>query len=390
MFDILFLGSIFLVLATVYLLLFTKNATKSYSDFLLSSLLLFQAWGVLIYLLMSSTYILDFPHLYKTGVPINYLAAPLSYLYIKSVLKNEFKFKKWEVLHFIPFFIFIINHLPFYTLPSNEKLLIIKATIQDWSNAYKVNTGLMPEYINYLLRPLQASIYLIFQWKLLLSFKRNQPNGPVQNQINNVMGWLKTFTWTTTVILAGFFILTFLVILFPAYINNQLVVFILSLFVAGGFFVMSAYLLTHPAVLSGLPFIKYTVVESTVINDQQYSMPYVNYDYAKEIEQIQQYFEIEKPFLKPNLNINQVSVSLGIPSRELSFIINNHFGQRFTDFLNKYRIEHITQKMTKDNIANYTIESIATEAGFASKSSFNLAFKKFNNCTPTEYIAQLH
>jgi AraC-like DNA-binding protein len=248
----------------------------------------------------------------------------------------------------------------------------------------------MPEYINYLLRPLQASIYLIFQWKLLLSFKRNQPNGPVQNQINNVMGWLKTFTWTTTVILAGFFILTFLVILFPAYINNQLVVFILSLFVAGGFFVMSAYLLTHPAVLSGLPFIKYTVVESTVINDQQYSMPYVNYDYAKEIEQIQQYFEIEKPFLKPNLNINQVSVSLGIPSRELSFIINNHFGQRFTDFLNKYRIEHITQKMTKDNIANYTIESIATEAGFASKSSFNLAFKKFNHCTPTEYIAQLH
>lgn len=390
MFDILFLGSIFLVLATVYLLLFTKNATKSYSDYLLSALLLVQAWGVLIYLLMSSTYILNFPHLYKTGVPTNYLAAPLSYLYLKSVLNNEFKFKKWDMLHFIPFFIFILNHLPFYTLPSNEKLVIIKGAIQDWSNAYKVQTGIMPEFINYLLRPLQASIYLFFQWKLLLSFKRNQPKGPVQNQINNVMGWLKVFTWTTTVILAGFFILTFLVILFPAFINNQVVVFILSLFVAGGFFVMSAYLLTHPAVLSGLPFIKYTVVESNVINDKRYSMPYVNYDYAKEIEQIQQYFEIEKPFLKPSLNINQVSVYLGIPSRELSFIINNHFGQRFTDFLNKYRIEHITQKMTKENISNYTIESIATEAGFASKSSFNLAFKKFKHCTPTEYIAQLH
>jgi AraC-like DNA-binding protein len=390
MFDILFLGSIFLVLATVFVLLFTKNATRSYSDFLLSIILLAQAWGVLIYLLMSSSVILQLPHLYKTGVPINYLAAPLSFLYIRSVLNNEFKLKKWDLLHLIPFSLFFINHLPFYTLPTAEKMLIIKGAILDWSNAYKVKTGLMPEYINYLLRPLQASIYLIFQWKLLLSFKRNQPTGPVQIQIKNVIGWLKVFTWTTTIILVGFFLLTFLVILFPVYINNQVVIFILSLFVAGGFFVMSAYLLTHPAVLSGLPFIKYTVVESNVIIDKSYVMPYVNYDYSKEIEQIEAYFETEKPFLKTSLNINQVSVLLNIPSRELSFIINNHFGQRFTDFLNKYRIEHITKKMTKEYIANFTIESIATEAGFASKSSFNLAFKKFNQCTPSEFIAKLH
>ena len=216
MFDILFLGSIFLVLATVFVLLFTKNATRSYSDFLLSIILLAQAWGVLIYLLMSSSVILQFPHLYKTGVPINYLAAPLSFLYIRSVLNNEFKLKKWDLLHLIPFFLFFINHLPFYTLPTAEKMVIIKGAIQDWSNAYKVQTGLMPEYINYLLRPLQASIYLIFQWKLLLSFKRNQPTGPVQIQIKNVIGWLKVFTWTTTIILVGFFLLTFLVILFPS------------------------------------------------------------------------------------------------------------------------------------------------------------------------------
>ncbi len=390
MFDILFLGSIFLVLATVFVLLFTKNATRSYSDFLLSILLLAQAWGVLIYLLMSSTIILQFPHLYKTGVPINYLAAPLSFLYIRSVLNNEVKLKIWDLLHLIPFFLFFINHLPFYTLPTAEKMVIIKGAILDWSNAYKVKTGLMPEYINYLLRPLQASIYLIFQWKLLLSFKRNQPTGPVQIQIKNVIDWLKVFTWTTTIILVGFFLLTFLVILFPIYVNNQVVIFILSLFVAGGFFVMSAYLLTHPAVLSGLPFIKYTVVESNVIIDKSYVMPYVNYDYSKEIEQIEAYFETEKPFLQTSLNINQVSVLLNIPSRELSFIINNHFGQRFTDFLNKYRIEYITKKMTKEYIANYTIEFIATEAGFASKSSFNLAFKKFNQCTPSEFIAKLH
>jgi AraC-like DNA-binding protein len=115
----------------------------------------------------------------------------------------------------------------------------------------------------------------------------------------------------------------------------------------------------------------------------------VNYDYSKEMEAIQQYFEQQKPFLKKDLNINQVSVALGIPSRELSFIINNHFGQRFTDFLNKYRVEFITKKMNKEYLNNYTLEAIASEAGFASKSTFNLAFKKYHQLTPSEYLAKL-
>ena len=109
MFDIIFLGSIFLVLATVYLLLFTENASKSYPDYVLSALLLIQAWSVLIYLLMSSGYILNFPHLYKTAVPTNYLVAPLSFLYIKIVLGNEIKFKKLDLLHFIPFLFFFFK-----------------------------------------------------------------------------------------------------------------------------------------------------------------------------------------------------------------------------------------------------------------------------------------
>ena len=63
-------------------------------------------------------------------------------------------------------------------------------------------------------------------------------------------------------------------------------------------------------------------------------------------------------------------------------------GGRFNDFLNKYRIEYITKKINKTYLTNFTMEAIANEAGFASKSSFNLAFKKFNQCTPTEYLSK--
>jgi AraC-like DNA-binding protein len=164
----------------------------------------------------------------------------------------------------------------------------------------------------------------------------------------------------------------------PSYYNDDLLMQIPSLLVSVGFFVMAAYLLTHPEILSGLPFVKYKEVPSDVINDKSYMFPYINEDY----------FKIEKPYLNKDLNINQVSVALAIPSRELSYIINNHFGQRFNDFLNKYRIEYITKKINKEYLSNYTIEGIASEAGFASKSTFNLAFKKYHQCTPTEYFSK--
>ena len=161
-----------------------------------------------------------------------------------------------------------------------------------------------------------------------------------------------------------------------------------SLLVSVGFFVMAAYLLTHPNVLSGLPFVKYKEVKSDVVNDESYLLPYFDEEYKHEMERIVRFFETEKPFLNKELNINQVSVALEIPSRELSFIINNYFGQRFTDFLNKYRIEYITKKINKEYLSNFTIQAIASEAGFASKSTFNLAFKKFKKCTPTEYFSK--
>jgi AraC-like DNA-binding protein len=45
--------------------------------------------------------------------------------------------------------------------------------------------------------------------------------------------------------------------------------------------------------------------------------------------------------------------------------------------------------MNKEYLNNYTLEAIASEAGFASKSTFNLAFKKYHQLTPSEYLAKL-
>lgn len=386
--NLIFIGSVFLVLVIIYMLLFTKNAAKSYADYVLSILLLVHCWSVILFLILYSEYILLFPHVFKTGLPFNFLIAPFSYLYVRAVLFNEKKIQKRDVIHLIPFFIVLINYIPFYLLPVNEKVTVIQDSLNYWPTTFKYQAGFLPENFLILFRLILAIIYLVLQWNLILSYKKVHKESSIQIQISNVLKWLKLFTITSTVIFFGIIGFMLTVFFLPSYYNDDLLMQIPSLLVSVGFFVMAAYLLTHPEILSGLPFVKYKEVPSDVINDKSYMLPYINEDYKLEMERIVDYFKIEKPYLNKDLNINQVSVALAIPSRELSFIINNHFGQRFNDFLNKYRIEYITKKINKEYLSNYTIEGIASEAGFASKSTFNLAFKKYHQCTPTEYFSK--
>jgi AraC-like DNA-binding protein len=386
--NLIFIGSIFLVFLTIYMLLFSKNAAKSYADYVLSILLLVHCWSVILFLILYSEYILLFPHVFKTGLPLNFLIAPCSYLYVRAVLLNEKKFQKRDVIHLIPFFIVLINYIPFYLLPVNEKVTVIQNSLNYWPDTFKYQAGFLPENFSILFRLILAIIYLVLQWNLILSYKKVHKESSIQIQISNVLKWLKLFTITSTVIFFGIIGFMLTVFFLPSYYNDDLLMQIPSLLVSVGFFVMAAYLLTHPEILSGLPFVKYKEVPSDVINDKSYMFSYINEDYKLEMERIVDYFKTEKPYLNKDLNINQVSVALAIPSRELSYIINNHFGQRFNDFLNKYRIEYITKKINKEYLSNYTIEGIASEAGFASKSTFNLAFKKYHQCTPTEYFSK--
>ena len=386
--NLIFIGSVFLVLVIIYMLLFTKNAAKSYADYILSFLLLLHCWSVILFLVLYSEYILLFPHVFKTGLPLNFLIAPFSYLYVRAVLFNEKKFQKRDLIHLIPFLIVFINYIPFYLLSVNEKVTVIQNSLNYWPDTFKYQAGFLPENFSILFRLILAIIYLVLQWNLILSYKKIHKESSIQIQISNVLKWLKLFTITSTVIFFGIIGFMLTVFFLPSYYNDYILMQIPSLLVSVGFFVMAAYLLTHPEVLSGLPFVKYKEVPSDVVNDKSYMLPYINEDYKHEMEKIVHFFETENPYLNKELNINQVSVALDIPSRELSFIINNHFGQRFTDFLNKYRIEHITKKINKEYLSNFTIEAIASEAGFASKSTFNLAFKKYHQCTPTEYFSK--
>jgi AraC-like DNA-binding protein len=93
----------------------------------------------------------------------------------------------------------------------------------------------------------------------------------------------------------------------------------------------------------------------------------------------------EKPYLDPELSLSSLSQKLGMNRNQLSVLINEGTGDNFYDFINKYRVEEVKRLMVDPSKQNYNLLGLALDAGFKSKSTFNLIFKRFTGLTPTEY-----
>ena len=390
MVGIFYIGSIFCALVTIYLLLYNENAIKTFANYLLASYFIFCISCLSVYVLILYGFIIDVPNLYKITAPINFLLPPIVYLYVRVMLFNKQKLNFLDFLHIIPFLLVFINYLPFYLLPITNKKDIIQELLKDINTSYKIQLGYISEYIVNIFRILQNFIYLIFQWKLVITFNKQNKNIEVEKQINNVIKWLRIFTSLSTISLFAFILLAFTALVFQDIYADGFIFHLPDYIFASCFFIISTYLLTHPSIFAGLPFIKYKQTPSTLILNQTDYIPYIEQDYSTEIAIILDYFETKKPYLKKGLNISQLAVEINIPTRLISFIINQHFEMRFNEFINKYRVSYIKEKINEKYLDSFTLNSLASEAGFSNLTTFIAAFKKIENCTPSEYILKIN
>ena len=390
MVGIFYIGSIFCALVTIYLLLYNENAIKTFANYLLASYFIFCISCLSVYVLIIYGIIIDVPYLYKITAPINFLLPPIVYLYVRVMLFNKQKLKILDFLHIIPFLLVLINYLPFYLLPISNKKDIIQELFKDINTSYKIQVGYLSEYIINIFRILQNLIYLIFQWKLIITFNKQNKNIEVEKQINNVIKWLRILTSLSTISLFAFILLAFTALVFQDIYADGFIFHLPDYIFASCFFIISTYLLTHPSIFAGLPFIKYKQTPSTLILNQTDYIPYIEQDYSIEIALILDYFKTKKPYLKKGLNISQLAVEINIPTRLISFIINQHFEMRFNEFINKYRVSYIKEKINEKYLDSFTLNSLASEAGFSNLTTFIAAFKKIENCTPSEYLLKIN
>lgn len=382
--EFLFAGGIAAAIISAFVLLTSSSNFQRYANILFSIYLLSSAYCALLYILVSTGRIETVPHFFKTAAPINFILPPLSYLYVRAVLRDENKIQMDDIYHFIPFLLFILNYLPFYLTDTEGKL----ESIQLASENSSVKIGYIGEDAQFVFRQLQAGIYIFLQWRLISGFIKSKVPTSLRAFTNSVLRWLKAIVFINVLLFLSFFVVAYLMVNESRSTTEELVLQFSIGFFALGYFLLVSYLLLNPNVLYGVDA-RYTVSDSSTPSVRVEKSLSVLGVFDEEQKVLYQYFEDEKPYLQQNLSISAVAVATGIPSRSISYILNSQQGTRFTDYVNGFRVREAAHEIEKGFLSTYTLSSLAEKTGFSSVRSLNRAFQRHFNMSPTNYLSNL-
>lgn len=94
----------------------------------------------------------------------------------------------------------------------------------------------------------------------------------------------------------------------------------------------------------------------------------------------------DKLFIDSELSLKQLAAQISLHPNKLSWLLNNHFGKNFNDFINAYRLEYFKEIAIKQENKNITLLGLAYDSGFNSKTVFNTFFKKDTGLTPRQWV----
>ncbi len=104
------------------------------------------------------------------------------------------------------------------------------------------------------------------------------------------------------------------------------------------------------------------------------------------MRKIDLYFEEYRPFLNPQLTLNDIAIALQSNRTYVSRAINGEKQFSFYQYVNKFRIQHAVELLQLSEERKYTMETIAERSGFNSLTTFYHFFKQEKGCTPKQYM----
>tara|TARA_R110000737_G_scaffold114356_1_gene147368 strand:- start:498 stop:1025 length:528 start_codon:yes stop_codon:yes gene_type:complete len=102
---------------------------------------------------------------------------------------------------------------------------------------------------------------------------------------------------------------------------------------------------------------------------------------AKDLEST---MDQNKWFKDPGLTLSTLASKMEVKPYLLTKCLNTVIQKKFADYINELRVEELRMLLKQPENSKYTLLSLAFEAGFNSKSSFNRAVKKHLGISPSE------
>ena len=349
-------------------LLFSKKRKKSEDLFLglLFSCITINCLFVFLFSKSEGSFYLKY--FSELNYSLQILYGPLLWLYTRALTSIDFKFHRLEILHFLPFFLFLAAvYLP---LISNFEL---KETSQFGYPLPKL---------------LITPFYLVAVIVLIRRYQRRYHQTYAEEMQANLV-WLN---W----IIIGALVLWLMATVSYVYNlyapeDNILIYDYYTLTFLGSYL----FALTFVAIRNTQMFVSEENVEEikkveleSVEEEIPETCPATPVFIEEDLAALKASMTEKEHYLDSDISLNKLAELTGIPSYRLTKALKAE-GTNFFDYINNLRIEKVKDLLKAGKAKELSILGIATEAGFNSKASFNRVFKKTTGMTPSAYLKDL-
>ncbi|WP_430412648.1 helix-turn-helix transcriptional regulator [Kordia sp.] len=304
---------------------------------------------------------------YYVMIDLSSIHGALLYFYTKAQIQPRLKFKPKDWLHFIP----VVIQISFSIFVRLQNLY--------WDGTKESLSWL--GYYGYIVWMNNPTIYIIASTLIIIyAYKSNK----LLNSIgDNFEITAKKLTWIKRIIRSFlvYFSIVLVVLLADLVLykaaNNESYFYFIR-FYYYPFFIGIA-VLTYWICLEGF----------SRRNDPEISTKnIINADELSRLkvisEKLRQAMEEDKIYKDQELSVHSLAQKLDIKPYLISRSLSEIDNKRFNDYVNAYRVKEVQSLLEDATNSKYTLLSLAMDAGFNSKSSFNRAIKKQLGISPSE------
>lgn len=407
-------ASIITILASLILTIIYWRVNKVYV-YLLVLMLSMSLYAILHQLILYDGEVLPATIIYGHFAPIFYLPGPMLFFFIRGILEDreDLRLKnRKELLHFLPFVITLIGIWPYMLLPFDYKLRHVSELIQNPMLYKSVNDNwLIPSWANTILRSLILVLYCIGSFFIIRRYQLSQKlKQPHVYHIRMTLQWLYALVSFIFTIGITYFIISALFLSVADIREGRAVFFFPSVLVVVLLLIIPVLVAIFPQLLYGIPVTKkYRLAfngqlmdeeeahqdsNSKHITEETERMDYPSDDnissvpLERDATEILLFVETHKLYLDPDFNMEKLAKAMKIPRNHLYYCFSNLISEKFTSYRTRLRVEYAKKLLLGGAAESHSMEGIASESGFRSRSRFFSSFKEITGLTPMEFLEQ--
>ena len=321
-----------------------------------------------------------YPHFFGASYPMPWLFGPLVYLYARAAGDRAWRFRRRDLLHFVPATLSLLAATPYLFMSGPDKI----ALLERWA------THGEPLHLQ-LIDPTKYISGFAYSIATIAFLRRHRHH--ILDSYSNVgrvslawLAWLSAATMLIWLLAAGLLVSGAASYLREGHVSLAIALLVYAIGYMG---------LRQPEVF------RYETAEFPIVPARAAS-PIAD---AAETASLRRYersglSEEEAALLRSalveamgtheawrdsELTLADLAARLDTTPHKLSEVLNGQIRQTFYDFVNGYRVREVQRRIAAGDADRLKVLALAFDAGFSSKSTFNQAFKKHTSQTPSAF-----